>query len=179
MKSIIAKLTIILALLVGVSITNPKNAEAATGRGYRTSYEPITPSRNSVGFVAGSTYGIGIGFKHQFYNSPVALQVAGIPFVTEDDVLLAGGVVLQFTMHRGNWGSSFISIGTSVIHKRNRWVSQYDETLIAVGPGLGIEWRTHKNFSVVADVPIATFFDLKKGFQTVLPIPNFTLMYTW
>ena len=62
MKSIIAKLTIILTLLMGVSITNPKIAEGATGRGYRTSYKTVTPSRNSVGFVAGSTYGFGIGF---------------------------------------------------------------------------------------------------------------------
>lgn len=179
MKSIIAKLTIILALLVGVHATNPKIAEGATGRGYRTTYESVTPSRNSVGFVIGSTYGLGIGYKHQFYNSPVALQVAGFPFITEDEVIATGGVALQFTMHRGHWGSSFISVGSSVIHKRNRWVSQYDETLIAFGPGLGIEWKTHKNFSVVADVPIAAFFDLREGFQTVLPIPNFTLMYTW
>jgi len=179
MKSIITKLTIILALLVGVSITNPIPAEAATGRGYRTSYEPVTPSRNSVGFVAGSTYGFGIGYKHQFYNSPVALQLAGFPFITEDDVLLTGGVVLQFTLHRGNYGSTFISVGSSVMHEANRWVSQYDKTMVAVGPGIGIEWMAHKNFGVVLDIPAAAFFDTREGFKSILPIPNLTLMYTW
>ena len=164
MKNFIAKLLIICAIAIGLCTAVPAHAQQ---------------SRNSVGFVAGSTYGLGLGYKHNFQNSPVALQVAGIPIVVEDDLILAGGVALQFTMHRSDWGSSFISIGSSVIHKRDRWVSQYDETLIGVGPGLGIEWRTHKNFSFVVDLPVTTFFDMKKGFQTVLPIPNFTLMYTW
>ena len=179
MKSIITKLTIILALLVGVSITNPKIVEAATGRGYRTSYKTVTPSRNSVGFVAGSTYGFGIGFKHQFYNSPVALQLAGFPFVTENDVLLTGGVVLQFTLHRGSYGSTFISVGSSVMHEANRWVSQHDRTLVAVGPGIGIEWMAHKNFGVVLDIPAAAFFVTQEGFKSIMPVPNLTLMYTW
>jgi len=164
MKSIIAKLTIILALLVGVSITNPVYAQQ---------------SRNSVGFVAGSTYGFGIGYKHQFYNSPVALQVAGFPLVIEDNVLLTGGAVLQFTLHRGNYGSTFISVGSSVIHEANRWVRNQDRTLVAVGPGIGIEWMAHKNFGVVLDIPAAAFFDTREGFKSVLPIPNLTLMYTW
>ena len=167
MKNIIAKLAIVLTLLVGVSITNPKTAEAASS------------SRNRVGFVAGSTYGFGIGFKHQFYNSPVAFQVAGFPFVTEDDVLLTGGAALQFTLHRGNYGSTFISVGTSVMHEADRWVKQHNQTMLAVGPGIGIEWMASKNFGVVLDIPAAAFFDLREGFKAVLPIPNFTMMYTW
>jgi len=92
---------------------------------------------------------------------------------------LTGGVALQFTLHRGNYGSTFISVASSVIHKRNRWVSQYDETLIGVGPGIGIEWLMYKHFSFVLDVPAAAFFDSHEGFKSMLPIPNLTLMYTW
>jgi len=136
-------------------------------------------SANGVGFVAGSTYGFGIGYKHKFRNSPVAFQVAGLPIVTEEELILTGGLALQFTLHQGNYGSTFISIAASAIHITDRWVSQHDETLIAAGPGIGIEWRLYENFSFVFDVPAAAFFDPKEGFISLLPIPNVTLMYTW
>ncbi len=165
MKNTIVKLATIFAIVMGLCV--------ATSSAY------AQQSRNSVGFVAGSTYGFGIGYKHQFYNSPVALQVAGFPFITEEDVLLTGGAVLQFVLHRGNYGSTFISVGSSVIHEANRWVSGKDKTLVSVGPGIGIEWMAHKNFGVVLDIPAAAFFDVREGFKSVLPIPNLTLMYTW
>jgi len=165
MKNTIVKLATIFAIVMGLCV--------ATSSAY------AQESRNSVGFVAGSTYGLGIGYKHNFRNSPVALQVAGIPIAVDDDLILTGGVALQFTLHRGNYGSTFISVASSVIHKRNRWVSQYDETLIGVGPGIGIEWLMYKHFSFVLDVPAAAFFDSHEGFKSMLPIPNLTLMYTW
>jgi len=164
MKSIIVKLTIIFALLV---ITNPNTAEAHS------------PSRNSVGFVAGSTYGFGIGYKHQFHHSPFSLQVAGFPLVTEESALITGGVSLQFALHRGDYGSTFVSLGTSVVHESNRQISQHGRTIITAGPGIGIEWLVHKNFGFVLDIPAAALFDAHEGFKSILPIPNFTMMYTW
>jgi len=167
MKSIITKLTIIFALLVSVSITNPNIAEAESA------------SRNSVGFVAGSTYGFGIGYKHQFYNSPLALQVAGFPLVTEESALITGGAALQLTLHRGDYGSTFASFGTSVVYESNRQVSQHNRTMVVTGPGIGIEWLVHKNFGFVLDIPAAALFDTREGFRSILPIPNLTMMYTW
>jgi len=167
MNNIIAKLIIIFALLAGVSITNPSVAEAESA------------SRNSVGFVAGSTYGFGIGYKHQFYNSPLALQVAGFPLVTEENALITGGVALQFTLHRGSYGSTFVSAGSSVVYESNRQVSQDNRTIIVIGPGVGIEWLVRKNFGFVLDIPAAALFDMNEGFKSILPIPNLTMMYTW
>tara|TARA_R100000008_G_C3552397_1_gene151229 strand:+ start:178 stop:672 length:495 start_codon:yes stop_codon:yes gene_type:complete len=164
MKNIITKLAIVLTLLVGVSITNPAQAQQ---------------SRNSVGFVAGSTYGFGIGFKHQFYSSPVAVQVAGFPLVTENDVLLTGGLAFQFTLHRGNYGSTFISVASAIVHEGDRWTKGNDRTMITAGPGIGIEWMVHRNFGFVLDIPAAAIFDAREGFKSVLPIPNLTMMYTW
>jgi len=178
MKNTITKLAAIFVIVMGVTF-------AGTAYGQ--------PSSNGVGFIAGSTYGLGLGYKHKFRNSPVAIQLGGFPLVKKREWVITAGVGFQFTLHKGNYGSTFISAGGSVVHGygegmnmtkdecKTIWAVSENEctTIWAVGPGIGIEWRMFQNFSFVFDIPAAAFFEAGRGFVAVVPIPNTSFMYTW
>ena len=138
---------------------------------------------SGIGIVGGSTYGIGLGFRHSFKNSPVGIQLAGFPLITPKEGILTAGAGLQFTMHSGTYGRAFISVSGAVIHSYNGGMGTVkpdeDYTLWAVGPGVGIEFKFLDNFSFVIDVPAASFFQNGKGFVGMFPIPNTSFMFTW
>ena len=167
MKNTIVKLATIFAFVMGLAIAGPAYAQQST---------------NGVGFMAGSTYGLGIGYKHKFQNSPIAFQLGGFPLIKREEGVITGGAGFQFTLHKGNYGSTFISASGSVIYGYGGGMDLTGDgctTIWAVGPGIGIEWRMYQNFSFVLDIPAAAFFESGKGFVAVLPIPNTSFMYTW
>ena len=150
---------------------------------YRWSKSSDDQGSSGIGIIAGSTYGLGFGFRHQFKNSPVGIQVGGFPLMKKDEGLFTAGAGLQFTLHTGNYGRAFLSLSGSVMHAYNGGLGTVPEgedyTLYSVGPGVGIEFKFTDNFSFVLDVPAAAFFDSNDGFVGMLPIPNTSFMFTW
>jgi hypothetical protein len=150
---------------------------------YNSNCDYAKQGSSGIGFIAGSTYGLGIGFRHKFKNSPIGIQIGGFPLMGREEGLFTGGVGMQFTLHSGNYGRAFLSLSGSVMHAFNGGMGTVPEhetyTLYAVGPGVGIEWKFLDNFSFVFDIPAATYFDSHHGYLGVYPIPNTSFMFTW
>ena len=140
----------------------------------------------SIGFVAGSTHGIGLTYARQNNESGIGWQVSGFPFWTKDERHLFGGLSIFKTLHQGRKGRAFISFGVAVNYHRSvgmdwDWegVEEVDEsTNFVFGPGIGLERIYADNFTISLELPAAIIISNEDGFS-ILPIPNFALSYRW
>ncbi len=141
---------------------------------------------HSVGFVAGPTYGLGISYGRQNPTTGNGWQVSGLPYWSEEERYLFGGLTLFKTLHQGEWARAFLSGGVAAFYRRSEeWEGDHhehkesiDEELdVVVGPGVGLEVHA-ANVAVSMDVPIAIFLVSDDGFA-ILPIPNLALRYRW
>lgn len=150
---------------------------------------------HGVGFVVGSTHGIGLSYARQ-YESGVGWQVSGFPYVSPDQRDLFAGFALFKTLNQGKRGRAFVSFGAKITHhydRYDRWdcgdlvfenpkpCGQQSSTrnVLGLGPGVGLEVRFFENFSIYLDFPAALYVDSDVDGLAVRPIPNFGLFYRW
>ena len=133
----------------------------------------------SIGFVAGSTHGIGLTYARQNNESGIGWQVSGFPFWTKDERHLFGGLSIFKTLHQGRKGRAFISFGVAANYHRSVYSWEVDEsTNFVFGPGIGLERIYADNFTISLELPAAIIISNEDGFS-ILPIPNFALSYRW
>ena len=180
----------ILRSIALVALLAPATLLAADGTGH------------SIGFVAGPTYGLGLSYGRQNPATGNGWQVSGLPYWSQEERYLFGGLALFKTLHQGEWARAFFSGGVAAFYQRSEnWdfvkgkldvkvkpevkvdlqferKKTIDEQLdVVAGPGVGLEIYA-KNIAVSMDVPIAIFFVSDDGFA-IRPIPNFALRYRW
>ena len=73
----------------------------------------------SVGFVAGSTHGIGVSYARQNSQSGIGWQVSGFPIWSQDERHLFGAVALFKTLNQGKKGRAFLSFGVAAHYNRS------------------------------------------------------------
>ena len=160
-----------------------------------------TADEQRIGFVAGSTYGVGLGYSKQFKDGR-GWQVSALPIV-EDDLdatVFLGGTMFQ-TLNSTTWGRAYWSLGMAAFYTRQtqeEWdypscptdpcpepilrESGLDEgVMLSFGPGVGLE-RRWKQFAVSLELPLAVQVGYRNHsleFLGMHPIPNFSLMYFW
>ena len=166
---------------------------AGSAHAYHLTSQSNEAGGSGIGFFAGSTYGLGIGFRYQARNNPVGFQLAGFPMFHEGEGLFTAGAGLTLSLHDSGTTRTFLSLCGSVVHKTKRHPSnppqpgEYrvtSETTGAFGPGVGIEWKLHKHIGFTLDIPIAFIWEKDRTIDeyevvSVLPVPNLALMYTW
>ena len=137
----------------------------------------------SIGFVVGSTHGIGFSYARQNNQSGIGYQVSGVPFMGAGETFVSGAVSLFKTLKQGKTGRAFLSFGlTSRYYKCSICLDDNgngEETYgLVFGPGVGLERLYAENFAISLEIPAAiqVFFD--EGFK-ILPMPNFALAYRW
>ena len=152
---------------------------------------------HGVGFVAGSTHGMGLSYARQ-YASGMGWQVSGFPYVSPDRRELFAGVALFKTLNEGKRGRAFASMGMKINHhyqRYERWDCRVpfpeeptkdacgyqttERNVLALGPGVGLEVRFLENFAIYLDFPAALYVDSDAEGFSVRPIPNFGLFYRW
>ena len=171
---------------------------------------------HGIGFVVGSTYGYGIGYN-RYLDNGYGWQISGFPYVEEDYRNLNLGLTVFKTLHEGKSGRPFISLGAVIHHQYEKDESTPDEweeipywedestppvprqrieenieetSILAFGPGVGLEWKFFENFTFSIGIPMAIFLESHKdrfegrqnedGFKfAIRPYPNFALMYRW
>tara|TARA_R100000231_G_C5268622_1_gene147953 strand:- start:108 stop:596 length:489 start_codon:yes stop_codon:yes gene_type:complete len=141
-----------------------------------------------IGFVAGSTYGVGLGYSKQ-YKDGRGWQVSALPIVEDDfdATIFLGGTMFQ-TLNSNTWGRAYWSLGMAAFYtrqSREEWDTEgplLDEgVMLSFGPGVGLE-RRWKQFAVSLELPLAVqvgFRNQSLEFLGMHPIPNFSLMYFW
>ena len=154
-----------------------------------------------IGFVAGSTHGVGLGYSRQ-HKDGTGWQVSALPIVEDnfDATVFLGGTYFK-TLNSTSWGRAYWSLGMAAFYNRNtdeqfEWVcdannencrdvsqgSHLDEgVMLSFGPGVGLE-RRWKQFAVSLELPLAVqigYVEHKVQFLGMHPIPNFSLMYFW
>ena len=147
----------------------------------------------SVGFVAGSTHGIGVSYARQNSQSGIGWQVSGFPIWSQDERHLFGAVALFKTLNQGKKGRAFLSFGVAAhynrsIHEEWEWDADGNRTNeieiddeshgLVFGRGVGLERWFAENFAVSLEIPAAIRVDSDEGFS-ILPIPNCALAYRW
>ena len=166
---------------------------------------------HGIGFVVGSTYGYGLGYN-RYLDNGYGWQISGFPYVEEDYRNLNLGLTVFKTLHEGKSGRPFISLGAVIHHQYEKDESTPDEweeipywepvprqhieenieetSILAFGPGVGLEWKFFENFTFSIGIPMAIFLESHKdrfegrqnedGFKfAIRPYPNFALMYRW
>ncbi len=147
-----------------------------------------TAEEQRIGFVAGSTYGVGLGYSKQFKDGR-GWQVSALPIV-EDDLdatVFLGGTMFQ-TLNSNTWGRAYWSLGLAAFYTRQSREEWDDEgplldegVMLSFGPGVGLE-RRWKQFAVSLELPLAVqvgYNNHELVFLGMHPIPNFSLMYFW
>jgi hypothetical protein len=166
---------------------------------------PVTAvaDEQRIGFVAGSTYGVGLGYSKQ-HKSGNGWQVSLLPIVDEDldSTVFVGGTLFR-TLNSTSWGRAYWSLGAAAFYNRQtqeNWSNpacppdadscpepvlegtSLDEGMaLSFGPGVGLE-RRWNSFAVSLELPLAVqvlFHNKTIGFGGIRPIPNFSLMYFW
>lgn len=181
---------IYLAALAALASTTSARAQAGHG----------------VGFVAGSTHGMGLSYARQ-YASGTGWQVSGFPYVSPDRRELFAGFALFKTLNEGKRGRAFASMGMKINHRYERYerwdcgmrvvddpakdssafedpksdcgYQTTERNVLALGPGVGLEVRFLENFAIYLDFPAALYVDSDEEGFSVRPIPNFGLFYRW
>ena len=69
-----------------------------------------------IGFVAGPTYGYGIGYN-RYLNNGYGWQISGFPYVEEGNRNLNLGLTVFKILHEGKSGRPFLSLGASIHHQ--------------------------------------------------------------
>ena len=160
-----------------------------------------TADEQRIGFVAGSTYGVGLGYSKQFKDGR-GWQVSALPIV-EDDLdatVFLGGTMFQ-TLNSTTWGRAYWSLGMAAFYTRQtqeEWdypscptdpcpeptltgTILEEGVVLSFGPGVGLE-RRWKQFALSLELPLAVqvgYNNHELGFLGMHPIPNFSLMYFW
>ncbi len=148
-------------------------------------------STHSLGFAAGSTYGIGLSYS---YDNPTwGVQITGLPVWDESDGgRIAGGVNFKRNFHENGRVGLYGSLGMAGhlyrdIYEEYTWDPETDEetseTVIdegldfAAGPGVGMQVMFWDNLLFRFELPLA----VKWGTNGlgIIPIPNSALMYRW
>tara|TARA_Y100000310_G_scaffold318774_1_gene373236 strand:+ start:444 stop:959 length:516 start_codon:yes stop_codon:yes gene_type:complete len=148
-------------------------------------------TKNSLGFAAGSTYGIGLSYALDFENGH-GVQVTGLPYWSEDGGLVAGGINYRYTFHQNGRVGIYGSFGLAGMMSKNTYeecdwsdngepetcteVVEEDFNL-ASGPGVGLQVFFWDNMVVRFELPLTARYGTD-GFG-ITPIPNFALMYRW
>ena len=157
---------------------------------------------HGIGFVVGSTYGYGLGYN-RYLDNGYGWQISGFPYVEEDYRNLNLGLTVFKTLHEGKSGRPFISLGTVIHHQyeKDEWeeilysedestppvprqqIYVEEASILAFGPGIGLEWKFFQNFTFSIGVPTAIFLDFEggqNGFKfAIRPYLNVALMYRW
>tara|TARA_Y100000593_G_scaffold2242_1_gene4511 strand:- start:56220 stop:56750 length:531 start_codon:yes stop_codon:yes gene_type:complete len=161
-----------------------------------------TADEQRIGFVAGSTYGVGLGYSKQFDDGR-GWQVSLLPIIDEDlDSTVFVGGTLFHTLNSTSWGRAYWSLGLAAFYNRQteeQWsdpecrpdescpepvlegTSLDEGMVVSFGPGVGLE-RRWKSFAVSLELPLAVqlmVHNKSVGFGGIRPIPNFSLMYFW
>ena len=147
-----------------------------------------TADEQRIGFVAGSTYGVGLGYSKQFKDGR-GWQVSALPIV-EDDLdatVFLGGTMFQ-TLNSNTWGRAYWSLGLAAFYTRQSREEWDDEgplldegVMLSFGPGVGLE-RRWKQFAISLELPLAVqvgYHSHEFKFLGMHPIPTFSLMYFW
>ena len=141
-----------------------------------------------LGFVAGPTYGVGIGYSKQS-DKGYGWQVSALPIIEEDlEATIFLGAALFRTVNATTWGRAYWSFGAASFYSRQT-VQDWDHeeprleegVVLSFGPGVGLE-RRWKQISISLELPLAVqvgYNNHQFGFLGLHPIPNFSLMYYW
>ena len=162
---------------------------------------------HGIGFVVGSTYGYGIGYN-RYLDNGYGWQISGFPYVEEDYRNLNLGLTVFKTLHEGKSGRPFLSLGAVIHHQyeKDEWeeilyseeppvprqhiqhIYVEETSILAFGPGIGLEWKFFQNFTFSIGIPMAIFLEShddhfeggQNGFKfAIRPYPNVALMYRW
>jgi len=154
-----------------------------------------------IGFVAGSTYGVGLSYSRQ-YDDGNGWQVSALPIVEEDfnSTVFLGATKFK-TLNSTSWGRAYWSLGIATLYRRDNGISwemvcddntdvcedvevqgeEEEMLLMSFGPGVGLE-RRWKQFAISLELPLAIQVGRAANrfhFMGMRPIPNFSLMYFW
>ena len=170
--------TIILLILILI----PQNANA-------NSYE--NSKTHALGFAAGSTYGIGLSYSHDWEHH--GIQFTALPvWDQEDGGMIAGGINFKKNFHQNHKIGVYGSFGIAGMMMRDvweecAWVAEAEEEYCltvtedsrnyAVGPGVGFEVNFWHNMLFRFELPLAVR-NGTDGFG-ISPIPNAAIMYRW
>ena len=157
--------------------------------GLPTDIQAQDENTQSIGFVAGSTQGIGVSYARQNSQTGYGWQVSGFPMWSQGERHLFGAVALFKTLNQGKKGRAFLSFGVAAHYNRSiheEWdgdgtsTNEIDDERhgLVFGPGVGLERWFAENFAVSLEIPAAIRVDSDEGFS-ILPIPNFALAYRW
>ena len=146
---------------------------------------------HSLGFAAGSTYGVGLSYSHDWNKSGV--QVTALPYWNNDSGMIAGGVNFKRNFDENGKIGIYGSFGMAAsVQKETHTQCYWDDDLkeeicdppvvdvnhnYAAGPGVGMQVYFWENAVFRFELPIAVRFGTN-GFG-ILPIPNVALMYRW
>jgi hypothetical protein len=146
---------------------------------------------HSLGFAAGSTYGIGLSYSHDWGKS--GIQVTALPYWNDETGMLAGGVNLKRNFDENEKIGIYGSLGIATAIQKDTYVEcHWDEETnteicedpvvtissnFAAGPGVGMQVYFWKNAVFRFELPLAFRFGTD-GFG-LTPIPNVALMYRW
>ena len=77
-----------------------------------------TADEQRIGFVAGSTHGVGLGDSKQFKDGR-GWQVSALPIVEDDlDATVFLGATMFQTLNSNNWGRAYWSLGIATFYTR-------------------------------------------------------------
>jgi hypothetical protein len=156
--------------------------------GLPTEIQAQVENTQSIGFVAGSTHGIGVSYARQNSQTGYGWQVSGFPVWSQGERHLFGAVALFKTLNQGKKGRAFLSFGVAAHYNRSIYEDEHGQIHISngddesygliFGPGVGLERWFAENFAVSLEIPAAIRVDSDEGFS-ILPIPNCALAYRW
>ena len=146
---------------------------------------------NSLGFAAGSTYGVGLSYSH---DTPIwGVQITGLPIWSEEDGgRVFGGLNLKRNFHENGKIGLYGSLGVAggfwkEIEEWCEWDEATHEEIcetetdegwgVAAGPGVGMQVFFWDNMMFRFELPLAFQYGTN-GFG-ISPIPNSALMYRW
>ena len=164
-----------LALALALAISSPAIAGEKT---------------HSLGFAAGSTYGLGLSYSYDWNKSGV--QFTALPYWSDDSGLVAGGINFRRVFDENSKIGIYGSLGIAAAVQKDSYTStNWDDesgeadtekittitTNYAAGPGVGMQIYFWQNGVFRFELPIAFRFG-DDGFG-ITPIPNVALMYRW
>jgi len=168
----------------------PSLADAGDHGHSRLPIEVRTAGTHSLGFAAGSTYGIGLSYSRDW--DVWGFQVTALPvWDAEDGGMVAGGLNIKRNFHSNGLVGVYGSFGVAGmmskdVYEECDWDLDQEENCetveesshnYALGPGVGMEFLFWKNVLFRFELPLAVR-NGTDGFG-ITPIPNLALMYRW
>lgn len=184
MKNLIKTIILISSMLISNTATaNDSNQEEIN---------LVREGTHSLGFAAGSTYGIGLSYSRDW--DAWGFQVTALPiWDAEDGGMVAGGINVKRNFHSNGLVGVYGSFGVAGMMSKDVWEEcHWNEDLneeencetieetsqnYAFGPGVGMEFLFWKNVLFRFELPLAVR-NGTDGFG-ISPIPNAALMYRW